>query len=619
MSGSLIPNGKQQYFDANGTPLAGGKVYYYIPYTTTAKNTWQDINLSILNTNPIILDAAGECIAWGAGAYRQQVYDVNNNLIWDQYTYGISPTGSNFVSQEEVQTATQGQTAFSLTTLTYTPGINSLVVFVNGSKQLVGTNYTETSSTVVTFASGLNAGDVVDFYASLPATAQNMSNAVTVAYDPPFTNSVATNVQAKLAQTVSVADFGAKGDGTTDDSASIQAAMNASYSVYFPPGTYLVNTQLVPTHAVDLIGAGREATKINLNVNDFGIKTTVSGRTVAIRDMSLFGNTSLTNNAGVSLFDNGNRTLERLAVYNFAQIGIQIVQSVNPIIKDVQLYNCSPSQSYPAIDINPGSTNTVNGVIENIYIYGCSRGIRLTTAVDILLSNVTIDTCSVGLITTSASGTVINPFFETNTQDLNLTDSLLFFRALNSTNLHYAISYSGSIPAYQRFLWVDGIPQNAVGGMYNSTTRSVGSINTWTSLVFDTNFSSPYVAPNPGGTQPSQIQILTEGIYEVEYSLNWSPVTAVAGYGNARVLKNSTEIPGSFTTTYLPATTNSFQNVKVKFLVQCAANDILQMQFGTSSTQIQVTSSGGGGPAPTSNTNASWIVKHTQTNANTSL
>ena len=81
MSGSLIPNGKQQYLDANGSPLAGGKVYYYIPSTTTPKNTYQDINLSILNTNPVVLDAAGECIAWGTGSYRQVVYDVNNNLL----------------------------------------------------------------------------------------------------------------------------------------------------------------------------------------------------------------------------------------------------------------------------------------------------------------------------------------------------------------------------------------------------------------------------------------------------------------------------------------------------------------------------------------------------------
>lgn len=262
MSGSLIPNGKQQYFDANGTPLAGGKVYYYIPYTTTAKNTWQDINLSILNTNPIILDAAGECIAWGAGAYRQQVYDVNNNLIWDQYTYGISPTGSNFISQEEVQTATQGQTAFSLTTITYTPGINSLVVFVNGSKQLVNVNYTETSSSVVTFASGLNVGDVVDFYASLPASAQNLSNAANVAYIPPYVNSVGTNVQAKLAQYVSILDFGADPTGTNDSTTAIQNAINAIGNrglLYAPKGTYLISNTITLKYGINFYGDGYEA------------------------------------------------------------------------------------------------------------------------------------------------------------------------------------------------------------------------------------------------------------------------------------------------------------------------------------------------------------------------
>ena len=138
------------------------------------------------------------------------------------------------------------RSVFTLTTITYTPGINSLVVFVNGSKQLVGTNYTETSSVIVTFTSGLNAGDVVDFYASLPASTQNMSNAVTVAYDPPFTNSVATNVQAKLAQTVSVKDFGAKGDGVTDDTVAIQNAINAISTIgavlYFPSGIYKVSS-----------------------------------------------------------------------------------------------------------------------------------------------------------------------------------------------------------------------------------------------------------------------------------------------------------------------------------------------------------------------------------------
>jgi hypothetical protein len=89
MSGSLIPNAKQQFLDANGNPLAGGFVYYYIPSTTTFKNTYQNAALTILNTNPIVLDSAGECIAYGVGSFRQIVTDVNGNLIWDQPTISL--------------------------------------------------------------------------------------------------------------------------------------------------------------------------------------------------------------------------------------------------------------------------------------------------------------------------------------------------------------------------------------------------------------------------------------------------------------------------------------------------------------------------------------------------
>jgi parallel beta-helix repeat protein len=48
-----------------------------------------------------------------------------------------------------------------------------------------------------------------------------------VSYDPPFTGSVVTNVEAKLAQTISVLDFGAVSDGVTDSTAFFQAALDA--------------------------------------------------------------------------------------------------------------------------------------------------------------------------------------------------------------------------------------------------------------------------------------------------------------------------------------------------------------------------------------------------------
>jgi hypothetical protein len=83
---TILPTGETQFLDANGDPLAAGTVTFYIPGTTTPKDTWQNAAQSILNSNPVTLDAAGRAIIYGSGAYRQVVKDQFGNLIWDQDT-----------------------------------------------------------------------------------------------------------------------------------------------------------------------------------------------------------------------------------------------------------------------------------------------------------------------------------------------------------------------------------------------------------------------------------------------------------------------------------------------------------------------------------------------------
>jgi hypothetical protein len=93
----IIPNGYTQFTDANGKPLSNGTVFFYTPGTTTPKTTWQDPYQSIVNANPIVLNGSGEALIWGSGIYRQMVYDVNNNLIWDQLTGGYNCVGGGTV------------------------------------------------------------------------------------------------------------------------------------------------------------------------------------------------------------------------------------------------------------------------------------------------------------------------------------------------------------------------------------------------------------------------------------------------------------------------------------------------------------------------------------------
>lgn len=75
---------------------------------------------------------------------------------------------------------------------------------------------------------------------TVPAQLAQATNANVVQYTPAGTGAVATTVQSKLRETVSVKDFGAVGDGVTDDTAAFLAALTTAFNVYVPEGTYLV-------------------------------------------------------------------------------------------------------------------------------------------------------------------------------------------------------------------------------------------------------------------------------------------------------------------------------------------------------------------------------------------
>lgn len=151
---------------------------------------------------------------------------------------------------------------------------------------------------------------------------------------------------SRIAQIRNVKDFGAKGDGVTDDWAAVQAAVNFNITpigaggnlgiIYFPPGTYSVSQQIylgVPSAGVnDSVNAyflgEMGASTITANFSDYvfariagnGIQTVFDGLTIVNTNASgggiRFGGTNggairncnVTANQGISTFNADTKT-----------------------------------------------------------------------------------------------------------------------------------------------------------------------------------------------------------------------------------------------------------------------------------------------------------------------
>lgn len=189
----VIPNGKATFLDQNGKPLSSGNVYFYIPNTTTPKTTYQDINQTVANTNPVVLDAAGRALLWGTGNYRQLVKDKNGNTIWDATTsISGSGSGSNITSGDGDLVGTikpwAGMTAPSQYMFTYGQEV---------SRTTYSALYTAiTSSQTVSCSSGS---------ATLSGVGNTTNFWVGMTIEIPCVVSGVTTVSAKTASTITMA------------------------------------------------------------------------------------------------------------------------------------------------------------------------------------------------------------------------------------------------------------------------------------------------------------------------------------------------------------------------------------------------------------------------------
>ncbi len=76
---ALLGNPRVRYWDSNGTaPLSLGKMYFYEAGGSTPLDTWQNSDLTSLNTNPLILSVSGEGTVFvpSATLYKIDLYNA---------------------------------------------------------------------------------------------------------------------------------------------------------------------------------------------------------------------------------------------------------------------------------------------------------------------------------------------------------------------------------------------------------------------------------------------------------------------------------------------------------------------------------------------------------------
>jgi hypothetical protein len=217
------------------------------------------------------------------------------------------------------------------------------------------------------------------------------------------------------------AAYGAQGDGTTDDSTAIQAAITAAAGneVYFPPGTYVINAAL--TSCRKIRGAGAGTTILKTKASTAATILTFSGVTDGyLRDVTLDGNrTNGATGAGVFASSSTRFLIQDCHIKSMSDKGISLTNvPVSCRIEGCRVTDCAGSPAINTlagcvverctVDANTGADHISVGADSKVL--GCTvsvtSGASSIHGIAVSGSNVVVQGNSVDLGTSSGPGVV---------------------------------------------------------------------------------------------------------------------------------------------------------------------------------------------------------------------
>ena len=295
----------------------------------------------------------------------------------------------------------------------------------------------QAGTTQITDAGGYYTSDNVEGALqeaiSLAATRADLvasSGSSLVGYTQGGAGSVTRTVQSRLQDRVSFKDFGAVGDGVTDDTTAIQACLNAASlgsAIFFPEGDYVISSALDMTslERMTLFGAGWRASKIRQVTADTsalklpqGPSLTGSNNTV-VRDLSILGQNANTTGWGIEVVKSSRASIIGCIISGWGYTGsggggIYVKDSIVLDVIDCQIGSCY----YGIYNDVPTFSGWNGGTVAGCYISSIkAQGIWAYALNGISFTGTTFESCFGGglYIDTAGGGLSFNGcYFEEN-------------------------------------------------------------------------------------------------------------------------------------------------------------------------------------------------------------